>query len=114
LPLKQENFDICLALNVIDMMPAPEDLPQIQKKLLKPGGIAIQSCPYIWHAQVSEHLREILPPEIKNSSAAVEQLYRNAGFQILEKMEHVPWLFFKHVRQLEIYSVHLFYSQNGV
>jgi SAM-dependent methyltransferase/uncharacterized protein YbaR (Trm112 family) len=111
LPLKQASFDLCLALNVIDMMPAPEELPKIQKSLLKPGGIAVQSCPYIWHAQVTEHLREILPAEIRNSAAAVEYLYKQTGFEILDRQEHVPWLFFKHVRQLEIYSVHLFYAR---
>jgi SAM-dependent methyltransferase len=108
LPVAKGEWDLTIALNAIDMMPEPALLPRLQYELLKTGGFAIQSCPYIWHEQVSRELREVLPSEIRDSAQAVEWLYTQAGFQIDERVEHLPWLFFKHLRQLEIYSVHIF------
>jgi hypothetical protein len=35
-------------------------------------------------------------------------MYEQAGFKILQSEDEVPWIFFKHTRQIEIYSVHLF------
>jgi hypothetical protein len=80
---------------------------------LKKGGIAIQSCPYIWHEQVARELRERLPDSIRDSSQAVSWLYQEAGLAITEQVEHLPWLFFKHLRQLEIYSVHLLMARKS-
>jgi hypothetical protein len=38
----------------------------------------------------------------------VEYLYEKSGLQIFKKLDHLPWLFLKHFRQIELYSVHLF------
>lgn len=108
LPVAFGEFDLAVALNVIDMIEDPSDLPRIQHDLLRAGGTAIQSSPYIWHEGVARYLRESLPRSITSSSAAVEHLYQEAGFKILKKVEHIPWLFLKHFRQIELYSVHLF------
>jgi uncharacterized protein YbaR (Trm112 family) len=110
-PLKRGSWDVSVALNTIDMLDEPADLPKLQNALVKTGGAAVQSCPYIWHEAVAKNLRKHLPKEIKDSAAAVEWLYQKAGFKIEEKVEHLPWLFFKHARQLEIYSVHLFQAR---
>lgn len=108
------DWDLCLSLNTIDMLEEPEALPRVQHELLRSGGLAIQSCPYIWHEAVAAPLRERLPAELRgNSARAVEWLYAQAGFRIEDPVDHVPWLFFKHVRQLEIYSVHLFTARKG-
>ncbi len=107
-PVADGEFDVAVVLNAIDMMPEPAVLPQLQHRLLKKGGVAIQSCPYIWHEQVARDLREQLPSGVKDSAEAVEWLYQQQGFKVGQRIEHLPWLFFKHVRQLEIYSVHLF------
>lgn len=107
-PVQPGQCDATIALNAIDMLDEPSELPALQMSLLRKGGIAIQSCPYIWHETVSKQLRKILPRETRNSARAVEWLYRQAGFEIESVIEHLPWLFFKHPRQLEIYSVHLF------
>lgn len=107
-PFLQKEFDLTLALNTIDMLVEPESLPRIQAEMLKLNGIAIQSCPYIWHEAVAQDLRSKLPASIQNSAQAVEWLYQEAGFAVEQSRDHVPWLFFKHLRQLEIYSVHLF------
>lgn len=108
LPVERGSWDLALALNAIDMLPEPAVLPRTQHELLREGGVAIQSCPYIWHEVVARELRGMLPADIRESARAVEWLYEQAGFRIDERIEQLPWLFFKHVRQLEIYSVHLF------
>ena len=95
------------------MIEDPTDLPRIQFHLLKESGVAIQSSPYIWHEGVVAHLRESLPKKFTSSSAAVEYLYAESGFRILKKLEHVPWLFLKHFRQIEMYSVHLFAARKN-
>lgn len=111
LPLAMNTWDIAVALNTMDMLEVPGDLPEIQKDVLRQGGTAMQSCPYIWRDDVARSLRKVLPKEARDSARAAEWLYEKAGYKILEKIDHVPWLFFKHVRQLEIYSVHMFAAQ---
>lgn len=108
LPVAKGQFDLAIALNAIDMLEDPTQLPRLQNELLKENGLAIQSCPYIWQEFVAKGLREIMPKRIKSSSAAVEFLYAQTGFEVIKKIEHLPWLFLKHYRQIELYSVHLF------
>jgi SAM-dependent methyltransferase len=107
-PVAPEQWDLTVALNAIDMLDEPASLPRLQAHLLRSGGRAIQSCPYIWHEVVARALREELGARAKNSASAVAALYEDAGFTLETVRDHVPWLFFKHFRQLEIYSVHLF------
>jgi SAM-dependent methyltransferase len=107
-PLEPGAWDLTLALNAIDMLEDPAQLPRLQHALLAPGGTAIQSCPYIWHESVAAKLRSKLPKDVRGSAAAVEWLYAKEGLPVRRRADHVPWLFFKHVRQLEIYSVHAF------
>ena len=107
-PAVRAQWDLAIALNTIDMLGEPSRLPELQRELLKQEGIAIQSCPYIWHEAVAKKLRARLPKEVRDSASAVEWLYGRGGFKIDVRLDQVPWLFFKHVRQLEIYSVHMF------
>ena len=44
-PVKKNAWNATAALNVIDMLPDPADLPKLQHALLMKGGVAIQSCP---------------------------------------------------------------------
>jgi SAM-dependent methyltransferase len=113
-PVAKAEWDLSVALNTIDMLEEPGRLPELQRELLKARGLAIQSCPYIWHEAVASKLRKRLAqssPPIRSSAGAAEWLYEQAGFEIESREDHVPWLFFKHVRQLEIYSVHLFLAR---
>jgi SAM-dependent methyltransferase/uncharacterized protein YbaR (Trm112 family) len=110
-PLRAGRWDLSVALNTIDMLDDPSGLPELQKQLLRAGGWAVQSCPYVWHEAVSRRLRAELPPGVSTSSQAAEWLYSQAGFAIERREEHLPWLFFKHLRQLEIYSVHAFLAR---
>ena len=109
-PLEHERWDCTIALNTIDMLDEPTDLPKLQASLLKKGGVAIQSCPYIWHEAVAKKIRSRLPKDVRDSAGAVEWMYEKVGFSIQEKVDQLPWLFFKHLRQLEIYSVHMFFA----
>jgi SAM-dependent methyltransferase len=111
IPLREAQWDLVLALNAIDMLDVPSALPKLKKNLLKERGIAIQSCPYVWHERVAKKLRSLLPKEIQDSAKAVEWLYEKEGFKIEKAVSHLPWLFFKHLRQIEIYSVHLFLAK---
>lgn len=111
LPVMRGKWDVSIALNAIDMLDDPALLPRLQYQLIRQNGIAFQSCPYIWHEMVSKKLRQRLPRQIRDSAQAVEWLYQREGLQAEEKIEHLPWLFFKHLRQLEIYSVHIFLAR---
>jgi len=108
-PAIAKGWDLTLSLNMIDMLNKPEDLPRLHFDLLVKDGITIHSCPYVWHESVTKRLRKKLPPEVReNSARAVEWLYQDQGFKIEKSVEHRPWLFYKHFRQLEIYSTHMF------
>lgn len=110
-PAMRGEWDLSIVLNAIDMLEEPSRLPELQRGLAAPRGKIIQSCPYIWHEGVARRLRAKLPKSIQDSASAAEWLYERAGFKIIATEDHVPWLFFKHLRQLEIYSVHLFFAE---
>jgi uncharacterized protein YbaR (Trm112 family) len=109
-PLKPGLWDVTAALNMIDMLESPAQLPLLQNKLLNKRGMAIQSCPYIWHPHIAQAIRKVVPKSLTTSAQAIEWFYQQAGFQIEQATLHLPWLFFKHIRQLEVYSVHLFFA----
>lgn len=107
-PAVGQGWDVIVSLNMIDMLDTPEDLIKFQYQNLVDGGLAIQSSPYIWAEPVAAALRKAVPKkEQTSSSKSVEWIYQQTGFVIENSVEHLPWLFFKHVRQLEIYSVHM-------
>jgi len=110
-PLRAGQWDLSLSLNMIDMLEDPATLPRLQHKLIKAGGLAIQSCPYIWHEAAAKKLRARLPKTVRDSASAIEYLYKKTGLSVQKKVAHVPWLFFKHLRQLELYSVHMFLAK---
>lgn len=105
-PVEAGAWDLTLSLNTIDMLEQPDRLPKLQRELGRPGGWAVQSSPYVWHPEVARKLRARMP-KAKGSAAAVRALYEAQGLLVEKEHPHVPWLFFKHERQLEIYSVHL-------
>jgi SAM-dependent methyltransferase len=108
--LKTSRWDACAALNIIDMLDRPEDLAKLQNRVLKKGGLAIESSPYVWHPEASKWLRKKYP-KAQDSASAVGLLYEGQGFSIEKSEPHVPWLFFKHARQIELYSVHLMFAR---
>ena len=107
-PLQLGCFEVSIALNTIDMLEKPIQLPEIQKRLLVEGGVAIQSCPYVWNERIIKKLRHHVPLKIDTSAKLVEFLYEKTGFKILNSKVQIPWIFFKNARQIELYSVHAF------
>lgn len=104
-PVVHSFYDGSVVLNAIDMLREPAQLPAIQKSLIREGGFVIQCAPYIWHDSVISGLRSKMKG-VKDSAEAVESLYIKEGFTIESRANHIPWLFFKHLRQVELYSVH--------
>jgi SAM-dependent methyltransferase len=113
LPVPDGRFDGSVCLNAIDMLDEPKILPESQARITRPDGFAIQCAPYIWHERVARGLRGRTPKGIQNSLRAVEWLYQKSGFEIMQSEAHIPWLFFKHLRQIELYSVHGFLAKKA-
>ena len=111
-PLALEAWDCAISMNTIDMLERPEDLPRAQSRLLKQGGHAIQSSPYVWHPQVAKNISKKLG-NISTSVLAIEKLYASCGLTATRSEPRIPWLFFKHDRQIEIYWTHLFSAIKG-
>ena len=109
-PAAPENYAVSIALNAIDMLDDPAALPRSQSRSLKKGGLAIQSGPYVWHPVVAEALRLRFGADAADSAEVVVALYEKAGLRVEKSLRHVPWLFFKHLRQLEVYSTHLLFA----
>lgn len=110
-PVKEGDWDCVVALNAMDMLEDPSVLPKMQAALLKKGGVAIQSCPYIWHEGVAANLRA--DTKEQDSARAARILFERENFKISQEIDHVPWVFFKHSRQVELYSVHVFEATLG-
>lgn len=121
LPLEPSSFNTVIALNLIDMLDEPERLPPIQAQMLMPRGRSIQGSPYIWSDQAAKRLRKLNATQGKkpsgsvplDSASVVEAIYQLSGFKIVKTQKHIPWLFYKHSRQMEIYSVHLFEARKS-
>jgi SAM-dependent methyltransferase len=107
-PLKLGIWDASASLNMLDMIPEPENFPALHASLVKPSGLLIQSCPYLWHPESSARVRAAVPSTIRDSGEAARWLYENAGMVMEKQFVQVPWLFYKHSRQLEIFSTHVF------
>lgn len=105
-PVESGAFDVSVSMNAMDMLSEPKGLPEAQFASLRPGGLAIQTGPYVWHERVARGLRGRMPKSVQDSAQVVEWLYRISGFEIERSEPHIPWLFFKHLRQIELYSVH--------
>ncbi len=107
--LQKNRYTLTAALNLIDMLFEPTSLPRLQKDLLRDGGIAVQSSPYIWHENISKELRKEF--DSANSAELIEKLYVSAGLKVTKSLPHNPWLFFKHFRQIELYSTHILFAE---
>ncbi len=110
-PVRPGRWEMTAALNVIDMLPEPKTLPKLQSHLLKNGGLAIQSSPYIWHPEVAMNLKKAT--RATTSEAAIQKLYTDLGFKIEKDLAHIPWVFYKNYRQIELYSAHLFFAKKA-
>jgi hypothetical protein len=108
LPVKEGIWRTVASMSIIDMLKRPEMLPVVQNRLLEDSGSVVHMCPYVWSEETAHYLRGLLPTGFTDSARAVENLYQSAGFEIHEAEYDIPWLFFKHKRQIEFYALHAF------
>jgi len=101
--LKASTFDVSVAIGLIDMLDDPRALVRAQSAAVRHGGSILQAGPCIWHESVARKLRE---GGARDSAGAVESLYCEAGLKPVAQREAIPWVFFKHLRQVEVYSVY--------
>lgn len=107
LPLRAGNYDALVALNAIDMLENPAELARQCGALLRSGGLAVQSAPYIWAERVAKKLRKAhTGSRDLHSAGLVRKLWEDAGFEIERDQDGIPWIFYKHARQIELYWVH--------
>ncbi len=109
-PLRARHFDGNISLNTIDMLDQPENLPKTQLQSVREGGWVMASSPFIWQPKIAQGLRK--KSTAPSSGKLFRELYEKAGMKLKLEKSHLPWLFFKHERQLEIYSVDLLVGQS--
>jgi ubiquinone/menaquinone biosynthesis C-methylase UbiE len=98
IPAEDESFDSALCTAVLEHLEEPFDALQECYRVLKPGGYAIYSIPFIWH--LHEEPRDFY----RYSRYGIEYLFEKAGFEITElKPLSGFWVTFG---QLFVYNIH--------
>lgn len=93
-------FDSAICTAVLEHLEEPEQALRECYRVLKPGGIAIYSVPFIWH--IHEEPRDFF----RYSKYGLEYLFGKAGFEILEiKALSGFWVTFG---QLFVYNLYRF------
>ena len=77
IPVADESFDSALCTAVLEHLEEPEQALRECHRILKPGGVAIYSVPFIWH--LHEEPRDFY----RYSKYGLEYLFRKVGFEIL-------------------------------
>jgi SAM-dependent methyltransferase len=78
IPLPDASFDTALCTSVLEHLEEPEAALRECFRLLRPGGCAIYSVPFIWH--VHEAPRDFY----RYSPFGLRYLFEKAGFEIIE------------------------------
>ena len=77
IPVADESFDSAVCTAVLEHLEEPEQALRECHRILKPGGIAIYSVPFIWH--LHEEPRDFY----RYSKYGLEYLFEKVGFEIL-------------------------------
>lgn len=116
-PLRPGSFQAAVMLNAIDMLEAPQEVPESLGGLIEPKGWVVHGAPYVWHERIVKKIRKqkhYLAEKkltVSDSAELIESWFEQEGFRLLESEQHLPWLFLKHARQIEMYSTHLVMAQ---
>jgi len=78
IPLPDASFDTALCTSVLEHLEEPEAALRECFRLLRPGGCAIYSVPFIWH--VHEAPRDFY----RYSPFGLRHLFEKAGFEVIE------------------------------
>lgn len=100
LPAQDEEFDYALCTAVLEHLEEPEQALRECHRVLKRGGVAIYSVPFIWH--LHEEPRDFY----RFSKYGLKYLFEKAGFEIVEiKALSGFWVTFG---QLFVYNIYRF------
>lgn len=78
LPVEDEEFDCALCTAVLEHLEEPEKALRECHRVLRRGGVAIYSVPFIWH--LHEEPRDFY----RFSKYGLKYLFEKAGFEIIE------------------------------
>ncbi len=78
IPSENDYFDSALCTAVLEHLEEPELALRECYRILKPGGVAIYSVPFIWH--IHEEPRDFF----RYTNYGLEYLFKKAGFEIIE------------------------------
>lgn len=78
IPVSDNAFDCAICTAVLEHLEEPYQAILECKRVLRPGGKAIYSIPFIWH--IHEEPRDFY----RYSSFGISYLFQKAGFEILE------------------------------
>lgn len=78
IPTDDETFDSAICTAVLEHLEEPEQAIRECYRVLKPGGFAIYSVPFIWH--LHEEPRDFF----RYSKYGLKYLFEKSGFEIIE------------------------------
>jgi len=100
IPVENNSFDSALCTAVLEHLEEPELAIRECFRILKPGGVAIYSVPFIWH--LHEEPRDFY----RFSKYGLKYLFEKVGFEIIElKALSGFWVTFG---QLSVYYLYRF------
>jgi len=78
IPVEEGSFDSAICTAVLEHLEEPELALRECHRILKPGGVAIYSVPFIWH--IHEEPRDFY----RFSKYGLQYLFEKVGFEVLE------------------------------
>ncbi|MEQ6341789.1 MAG: methyltransferase domain-containing protein [Gammaproteobacteria bacterium] len=78
IPAEDSSFDSALCSAVLEHLEEPEQALRECYRVLKPGGVAIYSVPFIWH--LHEEPRDFY----RFSKYGLDYLFKKVGFEVVE------------------------------
>jgi len=101
IPVEDDSFDSVICTSVLEHLEEPKKALEECRRILKNGGVAIYSIPFIWH--LHEQPRDFY----RFSTYGIKYLFEKVGFEIIElKALSGFWVTFG---QLFVYNIYRFH-----